>query len=130
MTTRKLTTIEKRAKNFCNDVRWYGSARLTVEWIRSATWGVNPRIMYGVDKLTNVSGCGFCKESTALADCLRFLGDDESAVNAIWSTGGCGPETVIRVLATYGWRLERIASGRNFDAYQIARIAAEAVAHA
>ena len=90
MTTRKLTTTEKRAQAFCDDIRKYGSARFDVEWIRSATWGANPRIMYGRDKLTNVSGCGYCKHSQALADCLRFLGDSPDAISAIWRTGGCG----------------------------------------
>lgn len=126
MTTRKLTATEKRAKAFCDDVRKYGSARVNVEWTRSATWGSNPRIMYGSGKLTNVSGCGYCKHSQALADCLRFLGDTTEAVSHIWRTGGCGPESVIKVLALHGWKLERIASGRNLDAYQITRIDAQA----
>lgn len=116
------TTLEKRSAKFCADVAHYGSASFTVEWIRSATWGRNPRIVHNGEKLAIASGCGYCKESAALTECLQWLGVDDEQRQSIARAHGCGVETVIDRLRRIGWNLSRIASGRSFEAYQISRI--------
>lgn len=108
-----MTTIEKRAKNFCLALQVDKKIHFTVEWIKSSTWGMNPRIMSYGEKITNISGCGYCKLSACLAEALQFLGE------GIAQTAGAGEETVIKALAKNGWKLERVASGKNFDVYTI-----------
>ncbi len=122
----KLTTTEKRAKALCESIRRNtengGSDSITVEWIDSRTWGSNPRIMHHGEKCTNVSGCGYCKHSTALAEALRWLGETEELRHAIGRKAGVGVSSVQSELAAQGWKLECVASGKKFDVYTIARI--------
>ena len=119
----KLTTTERRAVALCQSIRQAcqngGSYPLTVEWVKSATWGSNPRIMHRGEKSTNVSGCGYCKHSTALADALCHLGETEEARHAIARTGGAGVSTVQARLKEYGWILEYVTAGKAFDCYTI-----------
>jgi hypothetical protein len=109
----KLTTIEKRAKNFCSIIAQDKNVTFTVEWIYSKMGGSNPRIVRCGDKITNVSGSGYCKLSQCLADALQFLGE------GIAQTGGAGENSVISALAKIGWNLERVASGKTFDVFTI-----------
>ena len=111
-----LTTIEKRAKNFCSEIMQDKSAQFTIEWVDSKMWGSNPRIVHRGEKITNISGCGYCKLSACLADALQFLGD------GIAQTAGAGESSVIEALKKLGWNLERIASGKTFDVYTITRV--------
>ena len=121
----KLTVTEKRAVALCDAIRDYcrdgGSYPLTVEWIESRTWGSNPRIMHHGEKCTNVSGCGYCKHSTALADALRWLGESEDARHEIGRKAGAGVSSVQSALAAQGWILESVAGGKRFDCYTIRR---------
>lgn len=121
----KLTITERRAVNFCQSIRQActegGSYSFTVEWIDSRTWGSNPRIMHHGGKCTNVSGCGYCKHSTALAEALRWLGNTEDEQHAIGRKGGCGVSSVKEALAAQGWILESVAGGKRFDCYTIRR---------
>ena len=123
----KLTTTEKRAMALCETIKQScqtpgNSHPLEVEWIKSATWGANPRILHRGEKVTNVSGCGYCKHSTALADALRFLGETEEEMHSIRRKGGAGVSSVISALRDCGWKLEPVAAGRNYDCYQISRL--------
>jgi hypothetical protein len=77
---------------------------------------------YG-EKCTNVSGCGYCKHSTALADALRWLGDTEDQQHAIRRKGGCGVSSVKDALKECGWKLENVTGGKKYDIYHISRIA-------
>lgn len=119
----KLTTTEKRAKALCEAIKDTtnngGSFPITIDWIKSATWGSNPRIMHNGKKTTNVSGCGYCKHSTALAEALRFLGEDDATMRDIWTKGGCGVSAVQESLKNAGFVLEAVATGALFDAYTI-----------
>lgn len=121
--TPKLTTTEKRAVALCDSIRQStrdgGNYPVTVEWIESRTWGSNPRIMHHGGKCTNVSGCGYCKHSTALAEALRWLGETEDARHAIGRKAGVGVRAVVDELQAQGWILESAASGKSFDAYTI-----------
>lgn len=119
----KLTTTEKRALALCQSIRQSvtdgGSYPLTVEWVASRTWGSNPRIMHHGGKCTNVSGCGYCKHSTALAEALRWLGETEDQQHEIGRQGGAGISSVTRALAEQGWVLEYVTGGKGYDAYTI-----------
>lgn len=120
----KLTTVEKRAKNYCDHIKEYGSAMIEVNWKKSSMYGLNPVIDdYSGDKCTNVSGCGYCKLSTALADCLRFLFDQgHPAHMEVWQTGGCGDSSVMEALERNGWRLEKTYANNTVDVYKLYQI--------
>jgi len=123
MKTKKLNKSEQAAQSLCNRIHDLESYDFTVEWVKSTMWGSNPVIRYRDAKTCSVSGCGYCKHSTALADTLRFLfpqGSDEH--NKIWQTGGCGVSSVISTLADCGWKLESVASSRITDSYRITKI--------
>lgn len=118
----KLTTTEKRAAAYCQALKTSGGGPVIVDWAKSATWGHNPRIFdHHGEKTTNVSGCGYCKHSTALADCLRFLGETPEEQRAIHRKGGAGVSAVVSALAEIGWTLTPTASGKGFDAYTLTR---------
>lgn len=120
----KLTTCERRAAALCG----YITERLadgldafpvTVEWVKSRTWGSNPRIMHHGEKCSNVSGCGYCKHSTCLADVLRFLAPEGEARDKIHSTGGAGVASVADALKAAGFLLEYVTGTPSTDCYFI-----------
>jgi hypothetical protein len=123
--TPKLGKREARAKELAEGLkRWtedgtpYG---FTVEWKKSRTWGRNPQIYFGNNPTLDVSGCGYCKLSTALAQVLRWLyphGSEEH--DKIWRTGGTGERGVIRALDELGWTLKRTALSPNTDSFTLA----------
>lgn len=117
----KLTTLEKRAQDFAAQVRHHGSSQLTVTWMRSREWGLNARVdgcgIFG--KMAYASGSGYCKESAALADALRFLGADEEQQRLIWRTSACGVEAVRAALAKVGYELDAQYIGRLEHVYQV-----------
>lgn len=122
--TRKLTTVERRAANYCGDLNQYNGGRIVIEWKKSATWGSNPVIESYHGKCTNVSGCGYCKESTALADVLCFLFPvDSDAYNDVRRTGGAGVSSVVTALAKHGWTLEKLCGTKTSDVYDLKRAA-------
>jgi len=116
-----MTTTEKRANALCESIRRNDGGSVTVEWIKSATWGSNPRIMHYGDKCTNISGCGYCKHSAALASALCYLGTTEEAQRSIARTQGMGVSSVRDALAALGWNLDCVASGKSFDVYELSR---------
>ena len=116
-----MTTTEKRANALCESIRHNGGGNVTVEWIKSATWGRNPRIMHYGEKCTNISGCGYCKHSAALASALRYLGMTEEDRHSIDCTQGAGISRVRDALAAIGWNLDCVAFGKSFDAYALSR---------
>ncbi len=128
----KLTTTQSRAKAFCDrmnesmvEQKYSESWPIVVEWKKSAMYGKNPAIYNGFNnhKMTSVSGCGYCKLSTALADVLCFLfpvGTPEH--NDIARQAGVGERAVVDTLLKYGWKLETVARSLNSDSYRISRI--------
>jgi hypothetical protein len=127
----KLTTTQARAKAHCDraiealvDRKYAESWPIVVEWKRSAMYGKNPVIYNGFNnhKMTSVSGCGYCKLSTALADVLCFLFPVGSVEhNDIARQAGVGERAVIDTLAKYGWKLEPVAASLNSDAYRLSK---------
>jgi hypothetical protein len=122
-TKTKLTIVEQRAKAYCETIRNNGAGQITIEWRKSRTWGSNPVIEdYAGKKCCNVSGTGYCKESTALADVLRFLGETDEQRNNVARTGGAGVSSVVAALQAIGWKIEAIAKTKTADVYQVTRI--------
>jgi hypothetical protein len=119
MKTPKLTTLEKRAKEFIE--RSGNEFTLTIEWKPSKMWGHTPTINnFGGKTIARVTGCGFCKESTILSDVLCFMfpmGSKE--FNAIRALGGCGVNSVITALALHNITLEEISKTVNI--YRVTR---------
>jgi hypothetical protein len=120
-TKSKITTTEKRANALCESIRHNNGGSVTVEWIKSATWGRNPRIMHHGEKCTNISGCGYCKHSAALASALCYLGTTEEERRSIARTQGVGVSSVLDALAALGWKLDCVESGKSFYAYTLSR---------
>ena len=122
----KMTKSEKNARALCAEIRSStedgGRYPVTVERIKSNTWGHNPRIMHRGGKCTSVSGCGHCKHSAALAAALQYLGNGEEEQHTIARKAGAGVSSVAAALAAAGWRLESVASGKNFDCYHVSRV--------
>jgi len=86
----KLTKTEENAKLLCEWIRKGLRKGLIIEWRKSHTWGMNPHISLGDDReAVRVSGCGYCKESTALAHCLCWLLEpDTEAFKDVSRTAG------------------------------------------
>jgi len=119
----KLTAMEKRAKIFAQDVYTYGSAHLAVIWKENRTWGLNPSVEGNGEKIGYASGCGYCKESAALADALQFLGKDDEEQRSIRESSGCGVETVRRALQSCGFELQARYCGKRENSYRVFKIA-------
>lgn len=125
----KLNKREMRARTFIAEKVEYMPAEgfiLEVEWKRSATWGSNPHVYtYEGDDCLDVSGCGYCKLSTAVANMLRHLPDltpEESS--AVWALGGTGMSHLKDELVkrTGGkWRIEVHYCGKGVDVYRVSR---------
>lgn len=119
---RKLNKTEKNAQSYCNFIKNMGSDTIIVEWRKSATWGSNPVIEWAGSRACSVSGCGYCKLSTALADTLRFLGETPEQVSKIWQTGGAGVSSVSQALAKCGWQLEQLRGTDKIDIFSLKKI--------
>jgi len=118
MKAQKLTTMERRAKNFCDDLTRYDGGTVNVEWRKSSCYGYCPAVMYNGEKVAYASGCGYDKISAALAEALHFLIPD-----GLHGCSGCGVSTVKARLAEHGWSMEQTASGDTFDAFRLTRAA-------
>jgi hypothetical protein len=116
------TKTEQAAQAFARHVKEYGSAAFRIEWIKSATWGRNAYVTApGFDTLAKTSGCGYDKESAALADALRFLADNDEDMRSVWVMQGGGFNSVKEALAAIGWTLTRTYSGKTEDGFSISR---------
>jgi hypothetical protein len=119
----RLTKTEQAAQAFARHVKGYGFAALTVEWRKSDTWGRNAYVTAGgFGTLAKTSGCGYDKESSALADALRFLADNEEDMRSVWVMQGGGFYSVQKALAAIGWKLTRTSTGKTEDGFSISRM--------
>ena len=119
-----MNKTEENAKLLCEWIRKGLRKGLIIEWRKSRTWGMNPHISLGDEReAVRVSGCGYCKESTALAHCLCWLLEpDTEAFKDVSSTAGAGVPSVAEALEKYGWKLEAVAEGKNSRAYSVTKI--------
>jgi len=125
MTTRKFTTLEKRAIESLKPIRdgEYTTYHFEVRWVRSQQWGYNPSITTREGKAAHASGCGYDKLSAVLADFLRFLykpGTDE--YRAICAKNSAGLSAVQDQLKELGWNLEQTFNGQVEDGFKLSRI--------
>ena len=123
MKTVKLTSLERRALAFCERITRNpeSPSTLTIEWRDNREGTQAVALNYSGDVMARTGGGGYCKESTALAECLQYLAPDEAGRHRIACTGGAGVSSVQRALQEGGWILENTASGKKFDVYSIAR---------
>lgn len=120
----KFTKMEERAREMCAVIRVGLCEAVTVEWVRNATWGMCPRIEWRGAVASRATGCGYCKESSVLADALRHLATDEAGMVRVSRTAGAGPEAVAKALESIGWIMRRIASTKTTDTYKLERAVA------
>ena len=116
----KLNQAERNAQAFCAAINRTGSGSITIEWSRAG----HPTLFSPTGaKCAHAGGGGYCKESTVLADALRFLfPPDSPEYMKIWTGGGAGVPSVQNRLAALGWALSNTGTGKSFDCYQIQRI--------
>lgn len=119
---------------------------INIEWVKSRTWGSNPKCTatvkhkdgsYSYGSAT-CSGCGYDKESTVIADIFNnflkyklyrdLLPTDRSREDGkpygIYTgqyrhySGGIGTDCYYAISESIGGKFERIATGKTFDAYK------------
>ena len=136
------------------------NAVITVEWKKSAMWGSNPTAELRTESLTalnqkrydsikgrSISGCGYCKESTAVAQVLNesmevlkvfceimdkninedlrnFIGYGISYnyYNIPTFNGGVGVNCYYHIFEKAGYKMEKTAWGKMFDVYSINKL--------
>lgn len=139
-------------------------AKITMEWNRSRTWGSNPtaecwysykdkdgQTHHNYVKSDSISGCGYDKGSTAVAECLNQINEilqplynkknyaiepttkNQSELNrAIFGygsgygilpsiEGGVGVSCYPRIFEAIGYEFKTQASGKTFDVYTITK---------
>ena len=122
VTGEKLTVTETRAHSDMDSAKRYGTHYFRIEWKKSSMYGYNPTIQTRGGNAVNISGCGYCKESAALASYLRFLGTTEEEQRKIHGTSGAGFGSVATALKAIGWQLLHVYNGKTEDAYQLNKI--------
>lgn len=119
---RKLTTLEKRAKRFCEDLVRYSGGCFTVEWKKSAMYGHCPSLEYCGEKIAYAGGCGYCKLSACLAEALCWLGSTPEQCSSIARTQGAGVSSVQGALRAIGWNLEGVAGSSTSDSFKLTKV--------
>ena len=120
----KLTKIQTRARNYCNDLLQRGGMTINVEWRKSSSYGRCPVIEYGREKIAYASGCGYDKLSAALVEALSFLlpeTEETGCGGGLSKCSGAGLSSVQTCLQENGWTLEQTANGKTFDAFKLSR---------
>ena len=116
MSTEPMTPMAVRASRWCDELKRTGGAYLTVEWVKSKTWGRCARIMdHRNEKMAYAGECGYDKESAVLTELLCWLDDRISGCS------GAGFRSVQGKCAEAGWDLAQLVSGNVFDIYLIKR---------
>jgi len=133
-----------------NSTNLIGSIVVTVEWKKNRTWGSNPRaeaqirFKNGLCEYFNsgsVGGCGYDKESTAIANVLnqcnelkklmytkkdkksKLLNRDIFGYGSGYGIlpyieGGVGASCYYKIFESLGFKFEKTASGKTFDVYK------------
>lgn len=144
---RNLKNLQKL--NF-KDLEDIESVVINVEWKRSQMWGMNPNAnayINGVGEVSSgsISGCGYDKQSTAVAKVLNQIPQlikkmYEVKENNIdvknhelfgygsgygvlpYFKGGVGVGCYNKILNKIGYSFETITSGKTFDVYKISKL--------
>lgn len=115
---------------------------IVVEWHKSQTWGMNPRARVAAERVAtygSASGCGYDKQSAAIAsalnqnpETLKILYDHAEAGETfpygvdVWAglpsfAGGCGVSCFYSIFEACGYTFRQVASGEMFNVYEITR---------
>lgn len=136
--------IEKRFDRLreVEEVEAPAAVAIVVEWHNSRTWGANPHARVSAERRAtygSASGCGYDKESAAIADAfnqnsevLKILYDHAEAGGAFpygaitfaglpSFDGGCGVSCFYQIFEACGYTFRQVASGKMFDVYEITR---------
>lgn len=137
-TARRLEKIEA-AENIAA-ASW---AVVNVKFVRSKTWGYNPRVdlnAAGTITTGTASGCGYDKESAAIADAmnanpaimaiiydhadkgLSFPYSVGTFAGVPYFDGGCGVSCFRSVFEACGYSWKNTADGKHFSAYTLEKI--------
>lgn len=134
------------------------NATIQIEWKKSATWGSNPNaeckfhyvnkegdVRCGFVKSESIGGCGYDKQSTAVARCLNqikevlkplYIAKDKAIEKSNHEVfgygsgygicpsieGGIGVSCYPDIFSKIGYNFQAIASGKNFDIFIITKI--------
>lgn len=136
--------IEKRFARVheVEEVEAPAAVSVVVEWHKSRTWGMNPRVRVSAERVAtygSASGCGYDKESAAIAgafnanpEILKIIYDYAEAGGVfpygvtVWAglpsfDGGCGVSCFCSIFEACGYTFRRVAGGKAFDVYEITR---------
>ncbi len=135
---------------FIDNLQELNEITITVVWKKSRMWGYNPTAesyVKGIEHLTSgsISGCGYCKLSTAVAEVLNQIPQFLQLMYKLKNTrykfrnhelfgygsgydilpkfeGGVGVSCYDKIFKTIGYRFSTLASGKYFDVYSITKI--------
>lgn len=118
----------------------FESLDISIEWKKSATWGMNPHAEltvyskngYARYKAT-ASGCGYCKLSAVMADVFNqslslrklILNNDNNDTlvyglrDTYFSSGGVGVSTLQNAFDCLDLNLKQTATGKTFDVFAV-----------
>ena len=144
---RNLKDLQKL--NF-KDLEDIESVVINVEWKRSQMWGMNPNAnayINGVGEVSSgsISGCGYDKQSTAVANVLNqipqlirkmyevkenntdvknheLFGYGSGYGVLPYFEGGVGVGCYNKILNKIGYSFETVTSGKVFDVYKISKL--------
>jgi hypothetical protein len=121
---RKLGADDRRALAHCQTITQEGRGTVVLRHVPSRTWGTTVRLEdERGERIASTAGCGYCKASSALAEALRFLGDEGEPRRSVYKAAGCGVSSVVKALAAIGWELRCTYDGRREEVYELSRIA-------
>lgn len=122
-----MSRTESNAALFCGWIKSGFRKGFIIEWKNSSSWGYCPHIYCDATieprrDCVRVYGCDYNKKSSALAEFLCHLfDDDDTAKKDVQATAGGGFREVAAALARHGWILEEVATGAYANAYTIKR---------
>lgn len=99
LTAKEIKSIERKYIGFLDRLERYENGdttapeqiEMSIDWTQSRTWGANPRARvwvngYGYTESERVTGCGYCKRSTAAAGALEQMGQLKTIITALLNT--------------------------------------------
>ncbi len=133
-----------------------GEISVSVEWVKSRMWGYNPKVELSIwggefaRYYGSASGCGYDKESAAIADALNQCQSikkalylvKEQAVNIQnrdifgygsgygilpYFEGGVGADCYRSIFERIGFKWAKVGSGKSYDAYKVTALTPSAV---
>jgi len=125
-----------------------GEISVSVEWVKSRTWGHNPKVeltIWGGEFARyngSASGCGYDKESAAIAEALNQCNSIKKALYLIkegspslknneifgygsgygilpYFEGGVGAECYRSIFEKIGLKWAKVGSGKSYDSYKV-----------